>query len=143
MQLQLTKEQWDRFMSNTKEDERGCWVWQRARQANGYGRVGLRTTTHNYDWVAHRLSWTHLRGPIPDGLVIDHLCRNRACVNPDHLEPVTQKVNVNRGNVVGIKKPCPESHVRATNKNGYGYCRTCNLDAQRRWREMKKREETA
>ena len=70
----------------------GCWLWQGELNRNGYGRVwfmGVR-------YMVHRIVWTVLRGPIEDGLVLDHLCRNRACCNPDHLEPVTVRENTLR-----------------------------------------------
>lgn len=70
----------------------GCWVWQGAKRG-GYGRVKLAGKTQE----AHRVSYEFHIGHIPDGLVLDHLCRNRACINPAHLEPVTQEENIRRG----------------------------------------------
>lgn len=71
-----------------------CWNWTGASN-RGYGYIGL-GPGKGQD-VAHRVAYRLLVGPIPDGLTIDHLCRNRGCVNPDHMEPVTTKVNVLRG----------------------------------------------
>src|SRR3954467_13693409 len=65
-----------------------CWTWTRGLN-NGYGQVCYRGHNHN----AHRLSYELFRGPIPDGLQLDHLCRNRACIYPGHLEPVTSAAN--------------------------------------------------
>lgn len=72
----------------------GCWVWQRSRDKLGYGRVG-RSVYGEY--LAHRAVFQLYKGDIPKGLCLDHLCRNPSCVNPDHLEPVTQAVNNFRG----------------------------------------------
>lgn len=82
-----------------REEDRGyetpCWVWQRATAtANGYGSG--RHADGRRD-LAHRVVWMRHNGPIPDGLHLDHLCRVRACVNPDHLEPVTCAENIHRG----------------------------------------------
>ncbi|HEY7824270.1 MAG TPA: HNH endonuclease signature motif containing protein [Acidimicrobiia bacterium] len=86
---------WDRFWN--KVDASGdCWEWIGATAGNGYGKINVKGRDH-YPEFAHRVGWELLVGPIPDGLVIDHLCRNTLCVNPDHLEPVTHKVNVRRG----------------------------------------------
>jgi hypothetical protein len=69
----------------------GCWIWNGGRNKGGYGRA-----TANKD--AHVYMFEKLRGPVPRGKELDHTCRKRACVNPDHLEPVTRAVNLRRGN---------------------------------------------
>lgn len=99
----------ERFWS--KVDRRGaedCWEWLASRQPNGYGqfspggRAGGMTTAHR---VAYELTF----GPIPEGLSIDHLCRNRGCVNPAHLEAVSQRENVQRGAwCAPAPNACPE-----------------------------------
>jgi HNH endonuclease len=70
----------------------GCWEWTGARQ-KGYGKFGA-------SWFAHRLSYLLLVGPIPQGLQLDHLCRNPGCVAPNHLEPVTGQINTLRGQTI-------------------------------------------
>lgn len=73
--------------------ETGCWEWQKTLGSNGYGQAW-----HKHGKVAaHRLFYERYVGPIPDGLEIDHLCRNRKCVNPAHLEAVPRVVNLRRG----------------------------------------------
>lgn len=80
-------------MAKVAKDPSGCWFWMAARRSHGYGVFwnGKRQV------YAHRHSYECFVGPIPEGLTIDHLCRVRYCVNPDHLEPVTQKENNLRG----------------------------------------------
>lgn len=73
--------------------ETGCWIWVGRLNRNGYGRICL----GGREPMAHRVSYELHVGPIPDGLVLDHLCRVRCCVNPFHLEPVTVQVNTLRG----------------------------------------------
>ena len=77
----------------------GCWTWIAGRTSRGYGSFGQGGPKRRV--YAHRYAYELLVGPIPDGLVIDHLCRNPSCVNPDHLEPVTHQENCRRG-VAGV-----------------------------------------
>ena len=82
----------NRLLEERVIDDNGCWLWFRALNDDGYGRVyheGRR-------WRCHRLAWIYLRGPIPDGMEMDHLCRVRNCFNPDHLEVVTRAENNRR-----------------------------------------------
>ncbi len=73
--------------------ESGCWEWQRGKTTDGYGQ----TTVDGKVRPAHRVIYERFKGSIPAGLFLDHLCRNPSCVNPDHLEPVTNAENIRRG----------------------------------------------
>lgn len=85
----------DRIMRlSTPEPNSGCWLWTGSVSKGGYGKVLIAGCKTGY---AHRLLYEALVSPIPDGLDLDHLCRVRCCVNPGHLEPVTRKVNIHRG----------------------------------------------
>lgn len=70
-----------------------CWVWTAAKAHHGYGKFKIGDKL----WAAHRVAYWLRRGPIPDGLTLDHLCRNPSCVNPEHLEPVSATENKRRG----------------------------------------------
>lgn len=114
-----------------------CWLWTGPMHSRGYGTmsvyVGYGTTRSQY---AHRLAWEFLVGPIPKGLNIDHLCKNKLCVNPDHLEPVTQRVNVRRG-ITAKKTHCKWGHLlQGANlyirpDTGTRVCRRCSQDRSR------------
>src|SRR4051812_32733455 len=97
----------DRHLLN---EETGCWEWQMSKTPGAYGQVWHEGRMQ----VAHRVYYKVCVGPIPEGLVLDHLCRNPGCVNPDHLEPVTQRVNVMRGDAVtrinATKTHCVHGH---------------------------------
>lgn len=87
----------ERFFRNVgkrRNDE--CWEWRGGRDQNGYGIIG-KGKRHSGRWQAHRLSWTLYNGPIPVGLVLDHICCNPPCVNPAHLRACTQYENVMYG----------------------------------------------
>lgn len=89
----------------------GCWEWAGARIWNGYGRV----VVHGKQHFAHRAVYEHFVGMIPGGMTLDHLCRNRACVNPSHMEAVSLKENILRGSAPAAlnaaKTHCNRGHA--------------------------------
>jgi hypothetical protein len=130
----------ERFREKYVEDEKsGCWLWTAATSVKGYGQfhMGDGGLVH-----AHRAAWTLLVGPIPDGATIDHLCRKRACVNPDHLEPVSIGENVLRGDTItarnAAKTHCPQGHPYSGDNlrirpDGARECRACRRESFREW----------
>lgn len=92
----------DRFWAKVQKTET-CWLWTAAKNGPGYGQFGLGTREDGLVF-AHRFAYELVVGPIPEGLVIDHLCRTPACVRPDHLEPVTMRENMRRGDCPWAKK---------------------------------------
>ena len=140
-----------RFWRHVRVDSfSSCWSWTGAGEgANGYGRFrfgGKGSKTG----MAHRASYAALVGPIATGLQLDHLCRNRRCVNPTHLEPVTPRVNTLRGQTPAaanaIKSHCPaghaydeaNTHIDQRNGRTARYCRTCARLRARASRATKK-----
>ncbi len=127
----------ERFWNRVQEDPSGCWIWRGALTTSGYGNL----IVNGRPVLAHRFAYAEMCAEIPDGLVIDHLCRVPACVNPYHLDPVTIGVNTRRGlcgatttarfrQQTHCKRGHPLSgdnvHITAL---GYRVCRTC----QREW----------
>lgn len=116
----------------------GCWEWQAVKTNGGYGHIHVGGPVKK---LAHRVSYELFIGHIPEGLTIDHLCRNRGCCNPRHLEPVTHRENMRRsplaGKVVGqiwrakqaAKTQCPKGHPYSGDNllmdGGSRKCRTC------------------
>lgn len=139
------KQPLERFLEKFEIDEScGCWVWTANIAGKGYGRMAL----NGKDYYAHRFSYETYVGEIPDGLVIDHLCRNRLCVNPDHLEPVTNKENLLRGDTIIARcakaTHCPRGHEYSSrntrvDKRGKRACRACDREYQRLARLRRRR----
>lgn len=144
----MRKSEADRFWEKVDKSD-DCWEWT-AYRLNGYGRFGVGGARENGGRIvfAHRWAYEHLVGPIPDGMHLDHLCRNPPCVNPDHLEPVTPKENSLRGLSPWArnarKTHCPQGHPYDDENTIYGgytgkerRCRECNrLRCEARARAM-------
>lgn len=135
-----------RFLNNIEIMESGCWNWKGKPGTGGYGRCwdGKKSV------LAHRFSYTYFKGEIPHGLEPDHLCRNRICVNPDHLEVVTHQVNVRRGLLPLLSanrgRQYQESKTHCSNGHPFNEentyiridrpgreCKTCRRESNRRW----------
>lgn len=125
----------ERFWAKTQISANGCWEWTAQIAHHGYARYSFNGRTSK----AHRVAYEQLVGPIPAGLVIDHLCRVRHCVNPAHLEPVTNAENLRRGEwvlptrVAALRTHCRQGHAYAEHGapdvRGGRRCRAC----QRQW----------
>lgn len=136
MHTQLTIPQ--RFWSKVHVLPNGCWIWTAATSHRGYGlfRVGSRSDSSRKSIHAHRFAYECLVGTIPLGLQSDHLCRNRACVNPSHIELVTAQENAQRGLNGRLKTHCAQGHPfnktnTYRNQRGWRKCRTCNRERMR------------
>lgn len=135
----------ERFWSKVDKDgPNGCWQWMAGKNPRGYGsfRNGRMV-------AAHRYAYELLVGPIPEGLHLDHLCRNTSCVNPAHLEPVTCAENIRRGET-GInmrsRTHCPQGHPLVEGnlrvyawKRGIRQCLTCARDQSREYKRAEAR----
>lgn len=122
-----------RMAAKVRVTEQGCWEWTAALQSSGYGCTGIGNRRVG---LAHRVAYELLVGPIPAGLQIDHLCRNKRCVNPAHLEPVTASENQRRAR--SLITHCPKGHeytpentviVHGRQRN----CRECTRAYKRAW----------
>lgn len=118
----------------SKVDASGdCWLWTGSYTREGYGHVNVGGTTT----TAHRAIYTALVGPLPRHLELDHLCRIRACVNPDHVEPVTHAENARRARYTYLNR-CANGHSEYVMRNGRRTCLGCRREAQRRWYAARK-----
>jgi hypothetical protein len=129
------------------EPNSGCWLWFGAPTAAGYGLLSV----NNQRRYTHVIAYELAKGPVPPTLVVDHLCRNPCCINPDHLEAVTQRENIARGLSAKTTKArfAAMTHFKCghamTPDNTYivgkrkeRRCRTCNkADALKRWRDKR------
>lgn len=130
-------ERFEKYIS--PEPNSGCWLWAGYVSEGGYGRFSPRNRMAPL--YAHRFSYELHKGQIPEGMDLDHLCRVRCCVNPDHLEPVTRKENIRRG-LSGInnssKTRCDNGHpfspenIRTAKTQAGGTVRVCR-QCERRW----------
>jgi len=148
MPSKITDDQWFSADRYTISDT-GCWVWSGCLQKDGYGSCNRRMGQS----LAHRAFYVFFCGAIPEGKEIDHTCRNRACVNPDHMEPVTHQENVARSVHVpdrhrnGKKTHCKRGHAfdavnTVLEKEGDRQrrkCRTCRNVGQNERKARKKR----
>ena len=128
-----------RFAAKTVLLDDGCIQWTGSKSSTGYGTF---YNGHGSSVMAHRWAYEHHVGPIPDGHRLDHLCRNRACVNPEHLEPVTQRQNLMRGDTIpaanAAKTHCPQGHPYSGDNlyvppgaSNNRHCRACILARSR------------
>lgn len=133
----------DRFMARTERQPNGCLLWTAGTNDGGYGRFAI---SHDTNVAAHRWSYEHFVGPIPDGLTVDHVkdrgCTSRLCVEPSHLEPVPLRENLMRGDTPAArnaaKTQCPQGHpYDKIGSKGERLCRRCRTEDQRRYRARK------
>lgn len=121
----------DKILARSNLDVLGCWLWTGSTSSHPYGRITFEGKT----WLAHRLSHLAFKGFLDDSLVIDHLCSVKVCVNPEHLEQVTQGENVLRA--ASLITQCPSGHEYTEDNTGYygarpgkktpsRYCKECN-----------------
>lgn len=136
----------ERFWPKVNKTD-GCWEWTASKDVEGYGRIG-EGGKYGRPLLAHRVSWFFEYGVWPKE-TIDHLCRNRGCVRPSHLEDVSMKENILRGESPSAtharKTHCPQSHPYSGNNlyvhpNGSRRCRKCHATHERRRRASKKVE---
>ncbi|MEV5451643.1 HNH endonuclease signature motif containing protein [Streptomyces sp. NPDC052535] len=130
----------DRLIANLRQDG-SCWVWTRSTNGDGYGLISIKRAMIR----THQVSYQLFVGSVPDGLQLDHLCRVRLCVNPDHLEPVTSGENTRRGTASQYLPDrskwthCKNGHAFTAGntythpKTGYRTCRRCRADRQKEY----------
>jgi len=131
----------ERVLNRIMVSDTDCWEFQGCRLKSGYGRVGWNGRL----WLTHRITYTFLVGDIPDDLEIDHLCKNKPCCNPEHLEPVTRSENIRRGTQwhhtverESSKTRCPRGHQydqinTYITAKGHRQCRLCKRIAGQKY----------
>jgi hypothetical protein len=133
----------DILKARSKLHANGCIEWIRRKDRYGYGLIELEGKTR----LAHRVSYEIAKGDISEGMQLDHLCRKRACINPEHLEPVTNKENALRGTAPAIllhhSGKCAAGHeISGANlyvsPSGRRHCRACNRAAVARYNRRKR-----
>jgi hypothetical protein len=137
----------ERFTDKFQIDENGCWIWVGAFFSNGYGNFGRRREGKPVNQCAHRTAYELFTGPIDEGLDLDHLCRVRACVNPEHLEPVSRSENLMRADTVAsryaARTHCGHGHPFSGDnlviRSGARACLECERASTRR-AQQKRRE---
>ena len=122
----------------------GCHVWTGYKNAGGYGRSRIQGTRQ----MVHRIVWEHKNGPVPEGLELDHICRNTSCCNPEHLRAVTSKENTLAGYNPcarnARKSHCPVCGSEfSPRKNGGRYCRPCHIKKNSEYAKQKSAEDPA
>jgi len=124
-----------RIMPRVVRDENDCWVWSGAKSSAGYGNIRVNKVWRH----THQFSFEFHKGPVPVGMEIDHLCRNRACCNPSHLEAVTRAENLRRARLHRVPSThCARGHEMTEENtmregpNGARRCRICRLAQKNR-----------
>lgn len=136
----------ERFISKIKVGKKDdCWEWLAGKSRNGYGVFSI----NDKSFSAHRVSWAITKGALDTSLVLDHVCRNRACVNPDHLREVSRAINAYENNSSPVvanltKTKCIRGHdllgdnLYIAPASGDRACRKCRMFADRKYKAKRR-----